>query len=157
MPALRPGDAAPTLAMTTHDGETLSLADYQGQHPVVLYFYPRDDTPICTQEACGFRDAYDDFRAAGAVVIGVSGDSQASHRRFVATHDLPFLLVADTDGAVRKAFGLPSGISLFNKRITFVIDRDGVICHAFEARLAAGQHVDEALAVVRDLAASAPA
>ena len=155
MPALRKGDAAPTLPMSTQDGDTISLADYQGQHPVVLYFYPKDDTPICTMEACSFRDAYDDFRAAGAVVIGVSGDTQASHRRFIAQHDLPFLLVADTDGALRRAFGLPSGISLFNKRITFVIDQEGTIRHAFESRFAAGQHVEEALAVVQDLAASA--
>ena len=91
------GDSAPELSMSTHAGEPLSLADYRGAHPVVVFFYPKDGSPVCTKEACSFRDAYEDFTEAGAVVIGISGDSADRHQRFAETHRLPFLLVSDED------------------------------------------------------------
>src|SRR5262245_56740044 len=99
---LKPGDPAPPLSGKAQTGETVSLADFADKKVVVLYFYPMDNTAVCTAEACAFRDSYEDFTKAGAVVIGVSGDSDASHRDFSQKHRLPFLLLSDTAGSIRK-------------------------------------------------------
>jgi thioredoxin-dependent peroxiredoxin len=152
MSKIRVGDRAPPFTSIAHTGAPLSLADYLGKQAVVLYFYPRDNTPTCTTEACSFRDAYEDFVEAGAVVIGVSGDSLESHRRFAAGRHLPFLLISDADGALREAFGVPKTFGLFPGRVTFVIDRDGIVRHIFDSQFHAAQHVAEALQTVRDLA-----
>src|SRR5208283_5424006 len=106
MASIAVGDQSPQFAATAHTGQQVALADYLGKQVVVLFFYPRDGTPVCTAEACGFRDAYADFAAAGAAVIGVSGNSIESHRRFVEDRRLPFLLISDQNGALRKAFGV---------------------------------------------------
>jgi peroxiredoxin Q/BCP len=104
MPTLEIGDRAPDFSLPSQDGKTVSLADFRGKNTVVLFFYPKDESPICTKEACSFRDAYEDFVKAGAAVIGISSDSAESHQRFAEHHRLPFLLLADTDGSLRKAF-----------------------------------------------------
>ena len=145
------GDSAPDLALATQTGDEVSLADYRGKQAVVLFFYPKDGTPVCTKEACSFRDAYEDFVEAGAVVIGVSGDSASRHEAFAATHQLPFLLVSDADGRVRRAFGVPKSMGLFPGRVTYVIDREGIVRHVFNSQFAADRHVSEALEVVRKL------
>src|SRR5690606_39455723 len=110
-----------------------------------------DDTPGCTREACAFRDDYEAFQEAGAEVLGISSDTSESHRRFAAKHRLPFRLLADPGGKVRAAFGVPRTAGLLPGRVTYVIDREGVIRHAFNSQLAATRHVDEALAVLRTL------
>jgi peroxiredoxin Q/BCP len=120
---------------------------------VVLYFYPQDGTAVCTAQACAFRDAYEDFVKAGAVVIGVSGDSEKSHEQFAASKRLPFLLVSDADGAIRAAFGVPKTLWLLPGRVTYVIDKQGIVRHVFNSAFTAGRHVAEALDVVRKLAA----
>lgn len=153
MSSLRVGDPAPDFVAETHTGEQISLAQFRGEKIVVLYFYPRDGTPTCTAEACAFRDAYEHFLAAGAVVIGVSGDSLVRHRGFAAQRRLPFLLVSDADGALRRAFGVTPLFGILPGRVTFVIDRQGIVRHCFSATFAAGQHVSEALEVVRQLVA----
>ena len=145
------GDPAPDLSMSTHTGERLSLADYRGKHPVVLFFYPKDGTAVCTKEACSFRDAYEDFTEAGAVVIGISSDSAARHQSFAEKHKLPFLLVSDQDGNARRAFGVPKTMGVFPGRVTYVIDREGIVRHIFRSQFAADRHVQEALDVVRKL------
>jgi peroxiredoxin Q/BCP len=145
------GDPAPDVTLTTQTGEKVSLADYRGKQAVVVFFYPKDGTPVCTQEACSFRDSHEGFVEAGAVVIGVSGDSANRHQAFAATHRLPFLLVADTDGSVRRAFGVPKSMGLFPGRVTYVIDKEGIVRHVFSAQFAADRHVGEALEVVRRL------
>src|SRR5882757_3536853 len=104
MKAIQAGDRAPNFTAVTHMGQKISLADFQGKQAVVLYFYPKDGTAICTKEACAFRDAYEDFVQAGAAVIGVSTDSSESHRSFAEGQRLPFLLISDEDGALRKLF-----------------------------------------------------
>ncbi|MDN5937547.1 MAG: peroxiredoxin [Salinisphaera sp.] len=152
MGATKVGDAAPDFHRRDQNGEPLSLSEYRGKRAVVLYFYPRDDTPICTREACHFRDHHEDFTQAGAQVIGVSSDSEDSHRAFAARHGLPFRLVADTDGSLRKAYGAPKSLGLMPGRVTYVIDRDGIVRHLFNAQLAAQRHVDEALATIRGFA-----
>ena len=151
MKRLESGDPCPELEMRTHTGEQVSLADYRGEHPVVVFFYPKDGTTVCTKEACSFRDAYERFTEAGAVVIGISADSAARHRAFADKHGLPFLLVADEQGEARRAFGVPKSMGLLPGRVTYVIDREGVIRLVFSSQLAAERHVEEALEVVRKL------
>ena len=145
------GDAAPELTLTTQNGEQIKLADYRGKRAVVVFFYPRDGTPICTKEACAFRDAYEDFVEAGAVVIGISGDSEARHQAFAANHRLPFALVSDKDGSARRAFGVPKSMGILPGRITYVIDRSGIVRHVFSSQFAADRHVKEALEAIRKL------
>ena len=151
MPPINVGDPAPEITLATHTGEEVPLADYRGKQAVVLFFYPKDGTPVCTKEACSFRDAYEDFVEAGAVVIGVSGDSTSRHEAFAASHRLPFLLVSDADGGARRAFGVPKSMGLFPGRVTYVIDREGIVRHVFNSQFAADRHVSEALEVVRKL------
>jgi len=145
------GDRAPQFTATAHTGQPVSLADYLGKQVVVLYFYPRDGTPVCTAEACGFRDAYADFVAARAAVIGVSGSSIESHRQFAEQRRLPFLLISDQDGALRKSFGVPRLLGFLPGRTTYVIDKDGVVRHIFTSHFSADRHIDEALRVVREI------
>jgi peroxiredoxin Q/BCP len=152
--ALKPGDPAPRIATTAQSGEAVSLADYVGKNVVVLYFYPKDNTAICTAEACAFRDSFVDFTNAGAVVMGVSGDSDASHRDFAQKHRLPFLLLSDPDGSIRKAFGVSNTLGLVPKRVTFVIDRQGIIRHVFSALFTADKHALEARKIVEELASN---
>jgi peroxiredoxin Q/BCP len=145
------GDAAPDLELSSHNGEQIRLADYRGKKAVVVFFYPKDGTPVCTKEACAFRDAYEDFVEAGAVVIGVSGDSAARHQAFASSHRLPFVLVSDKDGAARRAFGVSKSMGLLPGRVTYVIDREGTVRHVFRSQFAAERHVKEALDVIRKL------
>lgn len=151
MPALRVGDTAPDFTATTQDGATIRLADYRGSQAVVLFFYPADDTPVCTKEACSFRDAYQAFRDAGAEVIGISGDSAESHQRFAGKHQLSYPLISDRDGSLRKAFGVPKLLGFLPGRTTYVIDREGVVHLVFTAAFSSEGHKREALAAVKRL------
>jgi len=148
---LKVGDSAPDFTAPDQDGNMQSLQSTRGK-TLVLYFYPKDQTPGCTKEACSFRDAYEDFVQAGAVVIGVSSDSAESHKAFASGHRLPFLLLADTDDSVRQAFGVPKTLGIMPGRVTYVIDKEGIVRHVFSSQFAADRHVAEALAVVRQLA-----
>jgi thioredoxin-dependent peroxiredoxin len=119
--------------------------------PLVIYFYPKDETSVCTAEACSFRDQYEDFVAAGADVIGISRDDAQSHASFKSHHRLPFTLLTDPDGKVADAFGVKKKLGLLPGRVTYVFDKGGVLRHRFESQLRAGKHVDEALAAVKKL------
>lgn len=154
MGALAVGAQAPDFSAETHDGTALHLADLLEQGAVVLFFYPRDFTPGCTAEACSFRDDYADFVDAGAAVVGVSADSGDSHRRFAEHHNLPFPLVSDADGTLRAAYGVDKVWGLLPGRITFVIDRQGIVRHVFDSALFARRHSGDALAVVERLSKS---
>jgi peroxiredoxin Q/BCP len=145
------GDPAADLALRTHNGEQIRLADYRGKQPVVLFFYPKDGTPVCTKEACAFRDAHEQFVEAGAVVIGVSSDSAAEHQAFAASHQLPYVLVSDPEGEARRAFGVPKSMGLFPGRVTYVIDSKGIVRHIFNSQFAAERHMREALETIRKL------
>jgi thioredoxin-dependent peroxiredoxin len=151
MAPLKIGDRAPDFTLPSQEGKPVSLADYRGKQAVVLFFYPKDESPICTKEACNFRDAYEDFAAAGAAVIGVSSDSAESHHTFAARHRLPFLLLADEGGALRKAFGVPKTLGVMPGRVTYVIDKEGIVRLIFNSQLSAVDHVAEALKTVREL------
>ncbi|PSN13284.1 peroxiredoxin [filamentous cyanobacterium CCT1] len=152
--AIRVGDAAPDFTLPNQKGESVTLSSYQGQRAVVLYFYPKDDTPGCTVESCSFRDSYEDFVAAGAEVIGISSDSPDSHRLFASKHNLPFTLVSDANGAVRKAYGVPATLGLLPGRVTYVIDREGVVRHIFNSQFNPKGHVAEAMGILKTLQAA---
>jgi peroxiredoxin Q/BCP len=152
MTTLAVGDRAPDFTLPGSGGKPVHLADLIANKAVVVFFYPKDDTPGCTTEACTFRDRYDAFAAAGAEVVGISSDSVASHLRFAGKHQLPMTLLSDTDGSVRKRFGVKATLGIMPGRATFVIDRAGIVRHVFVSQLQAGKHVDEALRVIEQLA-----
>lgn len=147
---------APDFTSTAHNGQAVRLSAFRGQQVVVLYFYPQDGTPVCAKEACSFRDAFEEFTQLGAAVIGVSGDSPERHRAFAAERRLPFLLLSDADGALCKAYGAQAALGMLPGRVTFVIDKSGVVRHATSALFSADRHVREALDVVRTLVAAPP-
>ena len=143
------GNPAPDFELRSDSGETVKLSDFRGQ-PVVLYFYPKDDTPGCTTEACEFRDAYDVFRERGAEVLGVSPDDVASHGKFKSKYELPFTLLADPEHEVAEKYGVWGERSSYGKtsmgitRSTFIIDKDGNIARAMLGIKPAG-HAQEVL------------
>jgi thioredoxin-dependent peroxiredoxin len=152
MTKIRVGDRAPDFSGTTQDGSVIRLSDILKKRVVVLFFYPKDGTPICTKEACLFRDSYRQFLDAGAEVIGVSSDSAKTHRDFAKQHDLPFHLISDARGSLRKAFGVPRTLGLLPGRVTYVIDSTGIVRLIFSAQFATEEHVRRALrAVVTDV------
>jgi len=150
---LHEGDSAPAFTLESDTGEKVSLKDFKGKK-VVLYFYPKDMTPGCTQEACDFRDSFARIKKSDAIVLGVSKDSVASHQKFKAKHALPFALLSDIEGEVCEAYGVWQEKSLYGKkfmgivRSTFVIDERGKIVRAF-SKVKVNGHVDEVLAVLK--------
>ena len=152
---LKTGDTAPDFTAKTDGGSEITLSDFQGQN-VILYFYPKDDTPGCTKEACGFRDNLPDFEKADAVVLGVSKDSVEKHDKFKAKYDLPFTLVSDEDGAICESYGTWVEKSMYGKkfmgiqRATFLIGKDGKIKHIWPKVRVKG-HVESVLEELEDL------
>lgn len=147
MPAV--GQPAPAFQSQDQDGRPIALADFKG-HPVVLYFYPKDETPGCTKEACSFRDGYAAIQATGAVILGVSADDVASHKAFAEKFHLPFRLVADPDHRIIDAYGVRMPVLGWAKRTTFLVDASGVIRKVFEGVNPAG-HAQEVLAALKSL------
>lgn len=145
MSPLAPGAPLPDVEVVDATGRRVSVRALVDGRPLVLFFYPKDDSPGCTREACSFRDRHADFLAVGAVVAGVSADDAASHARFAARHGLPYPLYSDPDGRARAAFGIGKTFGLFDGRVTFVSGADGVVRHTFSSQLKFLQHVDEAL------------
>lgn len=156
MSALAEGQKAPEFTLPASTGGAISLKDYRGQQHVVLYFYPRDLTPGCTQEACSFRDLQEEFAEAGAVILGVSTDSLQSHDKFIAKHELTFPLLSDEDAAVAQLYEVWKEKNLSGKksmgvvRTTFVIDKEGVIRNIWP-KVKVDEHADEVLEVIKGL------
>ncbi len=148
-PAVTAGQLAPDFALPDATGTTVKLSDFRGKQAVVLYFYPKDDTPGCTKEACAFRDQYEDFKEAGAEVIGISSDGGGAHEKFASKYGLPFLLLSDRGGVVRKQYGVPATLGLLPGRVTFVIDKQGVVQRTFNSQFQATKHVREAIEALR--------
>ena len=150
------GARAPAFTLPAHDGSKITLSGLKGK-PVVLYFYPKDDTPGCTREACGFRDATDRLAESGAVVLGVSRDSAAAHEKFRAKHRLPFTLLVDADHAVAEKYGAWREKTLYGKksmgivRSTFVIDAAGRVAKVFRSVKPDG-HAEQVFAALAELA-----
>ncbi len=153
VPFVRPrvGEPAPAFSRPSHTGEVVEVGAGDLPKVMVLYFYPKDETYGCTKEACRFRDEYERFVDAGAVVVGVSPDSLESHRGFAEHHRLPFSLLSDSDGELSRKYGVGRTLGLLPGRVTFVIDGKGVVRHVFDSQLRAKQHVDEALTIVRQI------
>ncbi len=145
------GSLAPDFTLPSQSGEMVSLGDFTGKKPVVLFFYPKDDTPGCTKEACAFRDRFEEFSKLDAEVIGISSDSVESHRRFAAKHHLPFTLLSDEGGKVRKLYGASNTFGFFPGRVTYVIDDEGAVRHIFSSQLGVEKHVEEALEALRSI------
>ena len=150
--ALAAGDRAPLIALSDQTGVE-RRSDQLGGKALVLFFYPKDDTPGCTMEACAFRDSYSDLQALGAEVWGVSGDDAASHQRFASRHHLPYPLLVDTGNRLRRAFGVPSVLGLLPGRVTYVIDGQGVVRHVFNNLLDGAAHRREAIEALQRLQA----
>lgn len=148
--AIKVGDTAPNFSLPSATGQTVTLKDFQGQKCVVLYFYPKDDTPGCTVEACAFRDSYQVFQEAGAEVIGISDDSPASHQKFASKHNLPFTLLSDQGGKVRELYGAKT-LWILPGRITYVIDKQGIVRHVFDSMLDFKAHVEQSLKILQGL------
>jgi peroxiredoxin Q/BCP len=131
---LKIGDTIPNFSAKDTDGNDFESQTIIGKQPVVIYFYPKDDTRVCTEQACAFRDQYEDFKELGAEVIGVSSDSVASHKKFASRYKLPFLLLSDENKRLRRLFGVPSDLlGLIPGRVTYVIDKKGVIQLVFNS------------------------
>ncbi len=150
--ALAAGDRAPLIALSDQSG-TERRSEQLGGKALVLFFYPKDDTPGCTMEACAFRDSYSDLQAMGAEVWGVSGDDAASHQRFASRHNLPYPLLVDQGNQLRKAFGVPSVLGLLPGRVTYVIDGQGVVRHVFNNLLDGPAHRREAIEALQRIQA----
>ncbi|MUL37085.1 peroxiredoxin [Gloeocapsopsis dulcis] len=146
------GDTAPDFTLPAQSGASVGLSDLRGKS-VVLFFYPKDDTPGCTKESCAFRDQYEVFQSAGAEVIGVSADSPDSHQRFAAKYQLPFTLLSDTGNQVRKLYGVPATLGFLPGRVTYIIDQQGVVQHIFNSQFNFQGHVDEALKTLQQIGA----
>jgi thioredoxin-dependent peroxiredoxin len=145
------GSVAPDFTLPSQSGERISLEDFIGKKPVVLFFYPKDDTPGCIKQACAFRDDFEEFGKLDAKVIGISSDSVESHKSFAARHNLPFTLLSDEGGKVRKLYGVPNTFGLFPGRVTYVIDEEGIVRHVFSSQVEAARHVEEALEALKSI------
>ncbi len=145
MPAI--GEKAPSFSLPDQNGKTVQLSDFLGS-PVVLFFYPKSFTPGCTQEVCSFRDQFAVFQDAGAAVLGISDDSIDTQAAFAAQHQLPFLVLSDRKGQVRKLFDVPKTLGILPGRVTYVIDAQGVVQHIFSSQLNVEKHIQEAIHVI---------
>jgi peroxiredoxin Q/BCP len=130
------------------------LRDFRGKKVVVLYFYPKDDTPGCTAESCAFRNQYEVFKTAGAEVIGISGDSRESHQRFATKYNLPFTLLSDPGDQVRKQYGATTAFGFIPGRVTYIIDQNGIVQYVFDSMLNFNGHVQESLKKLKQLSAT---
>jgi peroxiredoxin Q/BCP len=145
------GDKAPDFTLPSQLGDNVTLSEFFGKKNVVLYFYPKDETPGCKAEACAFRDNYDELTKLGAEVLGVSAQSVESHKSFADHYGLPFILLSDEDNKVRKLYGVPSSLGLIPGRVTYIIDKKGVVRHIFNSQTQTRQHIEEAKATLREL------
>lgn len=149
--ALKVGDKIPNFTSKDTNGTTFESDSVIGVKPVVLYFYPKDDTAGCTAQACSFRDKYEDFKDLDAEVIGISSDSVTSHQKFSKQHQLPFILLSDSDRKLRKLFGVPSGLlGLIPGRVTYVVDNEGIIRLIFDSMMPTS-HIANALKAIKKM------
>lgn len=149
---LKVGDEIPNFKAKDTNGNDFDSQNIVGHKPLVIYFYPKDNTPGCTAQACSFRDQYEDFKDLGAEVIGVSSDSVASHQEFTKQHKLPFILLSDSDKEIRKLFGVHSRMfGLLPGRVTYVADKNGIIQLIFDSMLVTA-HIPKAFEAIKSLA-----
>jgi peroxiredoxin Q/BCP len=145
------GNRAPDFTLRDQNDKPVRLAELLGKGPIVLFFYPKANSPVCTTEACAFRDAYTAFSQYGATVIGISDDPPAVQRQFAQRYRLPYILLSDERGKVHKLYDARTAFGLLNNRVTFILDRDGIIRHRFADMLNGTKHVQEALEILKQL------
>jgi len=150
MKKIEVGDKVPSFELRDQHGNTVKISPEKG-NAMVIYFYPKDDTPGCTKEACKFRDDFEDFKDMGVEVYGISADSVESHKKFAEKYNLPFQLLADHKNKVRKLFGVPSSFLILPGRVTYVIDKEGVVQYIFNSQFAAEKHIENALEILKGL------
>lgn len=149
---IKTGSKIPSFILPDQNGKEVNIDELIGKSNLVIYFYPKDDTPGCTAEACSFRDQFADFEDIGAKVIGISSDTVKKHREFAQKHNLPFTLLSDVNKRVRKAFGVPSDmLGLLPGRVTYVVDKKGVVRHVFNSQFNATKHVGEAAKILKQI------
>ncbi|XVF88944.1 hypothetical protein PTKIN_Ptkin19aG0091900 [Pterospermum kingtungense] len=145
------GSVPPSFTLKDQDGKNVSLSKFKGK-PVVVYFYPADESPSCTKQACAFRDSYEKFKKAGAEVIGISGDDSSSHKSFAKKYRLPFTLLSDEGNKVRKEWGVPADLfGALPGRQTYVLDKNGVVQLIYNNQFQPEKHIDETLNILRSL------
>jgi thioredoxin-dependent peroxiredoxin len=145
------GSPAPDFTLPDQDGKPVHLADFRGKSAVVLFFYPKDNSSGCTAEACAFRDSHEVFKSVGAEILGISSDSSSSHRDFASHHRLPYTLLSDDGGKVRSLYQVPRWLGIIPGRVTFVIDKQGIIRHTFNSMSGIDRHISESLDTLRAL------
>lgn len=144
------GSNLPDFTLDDQDGKPVRIHDYLGK-PLVIYFYPKDDTPVCTIEACSFEANYNEFKELDAEVFGISADSVASHKKFAARHGLTFKLLSDSEKVVEKTFGVKRNLfGLLQERITFIFDKQGKLIHTFQSQFNGKKHIREALTALNE-------
>lgn len=148
---IKVGDKIPNFTLNDQNGNPFSITDIIGKKAMVIYFYPKDDTPGCTKEACSFRDEFEIFKDLNAEVIGISSDNVASHKKFSEKYNLPFTLLADINKKVRKSFGVPKSLlGLIPGRVTYIINKDGIVIYIFNSMSAAEKHIKEAIKALKN-------
>ena len=148
---LKSGDLAPHFQLLDQNNHTVSLSDFIGKQNLVIFFYPKDHTAGCTAQSCSFRDNYSAFKGLDAQVLGISADSLSSHQGFATEYNLPFPLLSDQNGAVATLFGVKKTLGFLPGRVSFVIDKQGVIRHVFSSQMQVRSHVDETLTALKNL------
>jgi len=151
MAKVKAGDKSPDFTLPSQTGENVTLSKFFGKKNIVLYFYPKDESSACTKEACTFRDNYEVFKELGAEVIGISSQSVESHKSFASHHNLQFILLSDEDNKVRKLYGVASTFGVLPGRVTYIIDKEGIIRYVFSSQFQPQKHIDEALNILKKL------
>lgn len=145
------GEKAPDFTLPSQMGDNVTLLEYFGKKNIVLYFYPQDESRGCTKEACKFRDSYDVFTDLNAEVLGVSSQSVESHKSFASHHGLPFILLSDPKNEVRNLYEVPATLGIIPGRVTFIIDKKGIVRHVFSSQFQPEKHIAEAVEVLKML------
>jgi peroxiredoxin Q/BCP len=152
MKGIKVGSGVPEFTLPDQHGNLFNINSVLGKKNLVIYFYPKDDSPGCTAQACSFRDHFEVFEEAGAVVIGISAQSVESHNEFAVKHRLNYLLLSDEGNKVRKLFGVPSTLfGLLPGRVTYIVDKKGIVVYTFDSQMQVEKHVDEAMRVLKEL------
>ncbi|MDP3441894.1 MAG: peroxiredoxin [Ignavibacteria bacterium] len=150
MNEIKIGSNIPSFSLTDQDGNSFDINSVLGKKNLVIYFYPKDDSPGCTAQACSFQDQFEIFKEADAVIIGISGQSVESHKEFALKHRLSFTLLSDEGNKIRKQFGVPTNfLGLIPGRVTYVADKSGKVIYIFNSQMQATKHVDEALRILK--------
>lgn len=145
------GQIAPDFTLPDQNRNLFNLGQHLGKGPIVIFFYPKDDSPVCTAEACAFRDRFEVFKTMGALVVGISSDSEASHQSFASKNRLPFVLLTDEKGEVRQMFEVPKKLGILPGRATYILDKQGIVRGTSNSLTNAKSHVEDALSVIRTL------